>query len=98
MGEGYGDQGWLGQVELRYLMGEFTHYLFHDAGVVRLNARPQEGAQNRRSIGGVGAGTRYQRGAWNADLTMAWGTRGGEAQDANSRRNWRVLVTAGYRF
>ncbi|MCC6200958.1 MAG: ShlB/FhaC/HecB family hemolysin secretion/activation protein [Moraxellaceae bacterium] len=32
LGEGYGDEGWLTQIEARYQMGSFVPYAFYDAG------------------------------------------------------------------
>ena len=101
-GEGYGDSGWLAQLELRHAMGAFSPYAFCDAGSVRINANTGSLAQpptsNRRSIAGAGVGTRYVQGPWSADVAVAWRTQGGEAEDANTRRNPRAWVTATYRF
>jgi len=54
-GEGYGDKGWLTQLEARYAMGAFSPYAFYDAGAVRTNAKPlPDATSNKRSIAGVG--------------------------------------------
>ena len=101
-GEGYGDSGWLAQLEGRYAMGEFSPYAFYDAGEVRINAKTDslttQPATNKRSIAGAGVGTRYAQGPWSVDAALAWRTHGGEADDANTRRNPRAWVTATYRF
>ena len=97
-GEGYGDNGWLTQLEVRYSMGEFSPYAFYDSGAVRINAKPQPDTQNKRSIAGAGIGTRYAQGPWSADLAVAWRIHGGEAQDVNTRRNPRAWITATYRY
>jgi len=98
-GEGYGDKGWLTQLEARYAMGAFSPYAFYDAGAVRTNAKPlPDATSNKRSIAGAGMGSRYQRGNWSADLAVAWRAKGGEAEDVNTRRNPRVWLTAAYRY
>lgn len=101
-GEGYGDSGWLAQLEVRYAVGEFSPYAFYDAGEVRINAKTDslstQPATNKRSISGAGVGTRYAQGPWSVDAALAWRTHGGEADDANTRRNPRAWVTATYRF
>lgn len=97
-GEGYGDRGWLGQVELRYTMGGVTPYLFHDAGRIARNARPWEQGDNSRSLGGAGLGVRAQQADWTVDAALAWRTHGGNATSDTRQRNPRLWVTVAYRF
>lgn len=101
-GEGNGDEGWLAQVELRYSIGAFAPYVFHDAGRVKINAKP--GAltpavtDNHRSISGSGLGVRYQQDNWNLDANVAWRNHGGRSESDSQDRNPRVWLTAGYQF
>lgn len=100
--EGYGDGGWLVQIEARYTMGSFSPYLFHDAGRVKLNANPGSLSvppnPNHRSLGGGGFGLRYNDGPWSADAALAWRSHGGSPQSDTRDRNPRFWLTALYRF
>ena len=101
-GEGNGDEGWLVQLEARYALGPYIPYFFHDTGRVKINASPASLARapepNHRSIGGFGAGVRYNEGSWNADATIGWRTHGGTAQSDGAKRDPRVWFTLGYKF
>lgn len=97
-GEGSGDEGVLGQVELRYGQGTVVPYAFWDAGQSTLNRRPWTVGDNHRSLAGGGVGVRAQQGSWSVDGTLAWRHAGGPAQSDSQQRNPRVWVTAAYRF
>lgn len=99
-GEASGDEGVLGQLELRYQLGDYAPYLFLDNGTIRSNARPAVGAtSNERTLGGVGLGLRYQRGDWNTDAALAWPTEGGAPQaESSTPPQPRIWVNAGMRF
>src|SRR5690606_17985670 len=79
-GEGAGDRGWLTQVELRYTMGEFSPYMFYDAGKVTINAQTWDDSENHRSISGFGAGLRWVRGDFGVDASVAWVAHGGNPE------------------
>ena len=102
VGEGYGDTGWLAQLELRYAVGDFSPFAFYDAGSVRLRAKPDsltsQPSTNQRSVGGAGVGVRYASGPWSADLAVAWRTEGGTPEADTTNRNPRAWLTATYRF
>jgi len=94
--EASGDEGWLTQLEVRYSMGELAPYAFYDHGRVRVNAKS---ASPNRELAGYGAGLRYQRGTWSADMALAWRSKGGTPKDVNeSDSKPRVWVSAAYRF
>ncbi len=76
-GEGYGDSGWLAQVELRQSVGDWMPFAFFDAGNIRTNQQPWAATVNQRSIAGAGIGVRYAHGGWNGGVTVAWRTQGG---------------------
>lgn len=101
-GEGNGDEGWLAQLELRYSLGAFAPYLFHDAGRVKINAKPGSlvpaVADNHRSISGSGLGVRYQQEGWNLDASVAWREHGGRPESDTKDRNPRLWISAGYQF
>lgn len=101
-GEGSGDEGWLTQLELRYALADFSPFVFHDAGSVKLNASPDSImpviSANRRSVAGSGIGLRYQGARWDVDMTLAWRCRGGKPQSDTSDRDPRAWVGATYRF
>lgn len=97
-GEGYGDEGWLTQLELRYLGSAFAPYVFHDAGSVTINRNPWTTSNNKRSIAGSGVGVRYTQGNWSADGVLAWRTRGGKP--LSDTQDSRPIIWGGaqYRF
>ena len=101
-GEGFGDEGWMAQVELRYALSEFSPYAFYDAGSVRIHAKPgsltQQPSSNKRSIAGAGVGTRYTQGPWSVDASMSWRTQGGKPEADTTHRTPQAWVTASYRF
>jgi hemolysin activation/secretion protein len=100
-GEGNGDEGWLIQMEVRYSMGPYSPYLFHDSGRVTLNANNNlttPANPNHRSIGGEGVGLRYTEGNWNMDATLAWRSHGGKPVSDGAERNPRFWLTLGYKF
>lgn len=79
-GEGFGDEGWFAQLELRYTAGSYSPYVFYDAGRIKTNAKPWDTGINRRTLAGVGTGLRYQRGDWSLDAALAWRLEGGVPQ------------------
>jgi hemolysin activation/secretion protein len=101
-GEAYGDVGWLTQLELHYSAGAHTPYAFYDAGNVTTNTNPWVGSgANERKLAGVGLGSRYQRGGWNADAAVAWRLEGGvpQADDQDKRETGpQVWMHLGYKF
>ncbi len=101
-GEGTGDEGWLVQLEMRYAMGPYSPYVFHDTGRVTINANSGRLAvppdPNLRSINGSGIGLRYSEGPWNLDGTLAWRGHGGAPQSDTAHRNPRVWLTVGQKF
>jgi hemolysin activation/secretion protein len=98
VGEGYGDDGWLAQVELRYAMGAFSPYVFYDAGWIKVNEKPWTTGTNDRSISGPGFGLRYQEGAWNMEATLAWRDNGGKPQSDTRDSRPRGWFSIGYKF
>lgn len=99
-GEASGDEGVLGQLELRYSAGTYAPYVFLDGGSIKTNAKPLPGAtNNQRNLSGGGVGVRYQRNAWSADAVLAWRHAGGAPQaDTSGDPRPRVWVNLGYRF
>lgn len=84
-GEGSGDRGWLSQVELRHELNQWapfqmTPYVFYDTGRVTINAEDYNADSNSRTISGAGAGSRFRYQQFDANLTLAWRTNGGEPQ------------------
>ena len=85
LGEGMGDRGWLGQIELRYLAGPYTPFVFYDAGRSDTNARPWDTASSTsRSIAG-GAG----------DAHEAFGQAGLFHQGDGDGAGERIVLTGG---
>lgn len=101
-GEATGDEGWLVQLEVRYTMGAYSPYVFHDSGRVRLNARngglASPANPNHRLISGDGVGLRYTRDNWSLDANVSWRTHGDEPQSDTRDRLPRFWLSAGYKF
>lgn len=91
IGEGSGDTGWLGQVELRYAIDSFAPYVFYDIGSNEINDEPWDAASDRRrDISGAGVGVRYERGRWSGNLSIAYRIEGGPPEQDADADNYRV--------
>ncbi len=97
-GEGFGDGGWLVQIEARYPMGGLAPYAFYDAGSVQVNKNPWAAGTNDRRLSGYGLGLRYNDTRWSVDAALAWRDRGGLPTSDTDDRNPRLWVTASWRF
>lgn len=97
-GEGFGDEGWLTQVEMRYNYKAVTPYAFYDAGHVKVNHSTWAAGSNDRSIAGVGLGLRANYNNWSADVTVAWRTHGGKPESDTQDQNPLFWAGAGYKF
>lgn len=98
IGEGFGDEGGIIQLEARYQMNHFSPYVFYDAGRVRTNVNPWIAGTNNRSLAGAGLGVRYYYKGFDVDTLLAWRTRGGASTSDTSNRNPRAWLTAGLQF
>lgn len=95
LGEGSGDQGWLGQAEIRYDAGSFAPFVFFDSGSTDLNRHPWDVASDKtRTISGAGVGVRATYEKWNAELTVASPTTGGAPQSDSKDPSVRVFFSA----
>lgn len=80
-GEGTGDEGRFGQLELRYqARNTLAPYMFFDAGRVRAEHKATAPGKAVRSLSGAGVGVRYQQGPWSLDSLVARRLVGGEPQ------------------
>ena len=98
VGEGFGDEGWLAQLEARYQIGAFAPYAFADTGRVRINHSTWTAANNFRELGGNGVGLRFNKGNWSADANLSWRNLGGTPTSDTADRNPRGWVSLGWRF
>ncbi len=98
VGEGYGDRGWLAQVEVRFAAGPVSPFVFYDAGRVQINAHPWMAGENFRRIAGTGLGARFNLRGWRAEATVAWRTEGGAPQSDSKDRKPMFWLTAQYAF
>jgi hemolysin activation/secretion protein len=80
-GEATGDEGMLGQIELRYRFSEqITPFVFYDIGQVKFENSPTAAGNNDRTLSGAGVGVRYQEGPLALELSVASRGTGGAAQ------------------
>lgn len=97
-GESYGDEGALGQIELRYAIDSFQPYVFYDYGHIKTNDNPWTTADNDRSLGGGGVGLRFNKNNWNANAFAAWRNVGGSPQSDDKDQIPQLWVSIGYEF
>ncbi len=99
LGEGTGDQGWLGQFELRYDNGSYAPFVFFDAGSTKLNHTPWDVASDKtRTISGAGVGIRATYEKWHGDFVLAAPLDGGAPQSDSRSPSVRVLFSASREF
>lgn len=97
-GESFGDEGWLGQVELRYTYRNLVPFAFYDTGHIKVNHDNWAGGDNSRTISGAGVGLRANAGNWYGSASAAWRLYGGEPESDNEDHKPMVWVEAGYTF
>lgn len=97
-GESYGDEGWLTQTELRYTTNVVTPYVFFDYGQSKTNHDSFAPGDNVRSIGGGGIGVRATYHNWDANLSSAWRTVGGDPRSDSRDIVPMVWASIGYKF
>ncbi len=98
-GEAFGDEGWLGQVELRYTLNAFSPYTFYDQGKIEVNARPgPEVEQHSERRSSAGFGLRWQYDGWHLDTKLAWRTAGGKPESDTRDRRPRTWLNLKYNF
>jgi len=94
-GEASGDQGWLGNIEVRYALTESWQLnAFVDHGEVRLNKNTWSNGENHRSLSGAGVGTRWAAHGWQINAVAAWKLGNAEPQSDRDRspRIWAQVV------
>jgi hemolysin activation/secretion protein len=97
-GEGYGDEGWLTKMELRYNIKDFTPYVFHDFGHVKTNAIPYDNSDNYRTISGAGIGTKFNYKDFSFDTSLAWPISGGRPTSDTKSDHPNLWLTMNYSF
>jgi len=98
-GEAYGDEGALGQFELRYALNKrISPYIFYDYGHIKTNQNPWASGDNDRTLGGAGLGARYSYGNWSADALAAWRTIGGVPQSDSRDYLPMIWFSMAYKF
>ena len=97
-GEGFGDQGYFAQVELRYQIGQFAPYTFYDQGHVDTNHDAFAAGSNGRTLSGAGFGTRIDIAPFTADASLAWRTEGGDPTSDTKHDSPMIWASLGYKF
>ncbi len=92
-GEGSGDQGWMGNIELRHrFQDNLQGTLFYDMGAVKINRSPFAAVVNARNLAGAGLGVQAQYDRVQLKTFLAWRTQGGLAQSEPTNPNPRIWL------
>lgn len=94
-GEASGDQGWLANLELRYVLTDTWQLsTFVDHGEVRLNKDTWASSENHRSLSGAGLGARWAAHGWQVSAVTAWklGSEDPQSDVDRSPRVWAQVV------
>ncbi|MDR1075206.1 MAG: ShlB/FhaC/HecB family hemolysin secretion/activation protein [Xanthomonadaceae bacterium] len=97
-GEASGDRGWLGTMELRYLIGaQWQVSAFVDHGEVQLNADRWSRGHNQRKLSAGGIGVQWAAHGWQAGVSAAWKI-GAEEPQSDKDRSPRLWALIAYSF
>jgi hemolysin activation/secretion protein len=104
-GERFGDQGVLFTAELIHALpvpvqlGKWQGVVFYDQATIWSSTNPSaSNTDNERTLGGVGAGLRWNyRNQWSARTDAAWRSMGG-APVAGGSHNPQIWASLGYHF
>lgn len=94
-GEASGDQGWLGNLELRYALTEAWQLsTFVDHGQVRLNKHTWADGENHRSLSAAGLGLGWAQQGWRINTVAAWklGNAQPESDTDRTPRVWAQVI------
>jgi len=97
-GESYGDEGIIGQAELRYTIRNFSPFALYDLGHIKTSHKPFSTGANQRTIGGAGFGLRLNQRNWNASGSIAWRTVGSKSLSDNKAKTPTIWFNVGYSF
>jgi len=102
-GEGYGDEGWLARLELRYATllnsTRLIPYVFYDSGSVKINHSPwSTSIPNYRRISGVGLGLKSRYKKISINVSLAWHTQGGKPTSSTQNSQPMAWLSLGYGF
>lgn len=96
-GEGIGDEGYIGNLELRYsLDSRWQLYALFDHGEVDINNTPWDDSDNSRELTGAGVGARLSSPDWHLNITAA--TPVGSEDTVVDDDDFRVFARAVWRF
>lgn len=100
-GEGSSDEGWMANLELRHnFTKELQGVAFYDAGSVTISRNSFAAGENTRTLAGAGVGVAMQFGMLQFKTSVAWRTKGGQAQSepADANRDPRLWVQLSGQF
>ncbi len=99
-GEGYGDEGYVVQAEVRYSFNDkFTPFAFYDIGNIKTNHNPWTTDKNHRTIAGAGLGVRVQYQKIDLSSTIGWKTTSNSKPTSDSKAKTPIIwFNAGYQF
>jgi len=92
-GEGYGDEGYVTQAEVRYLSEYGSPFVFYDFAQSWTNYDPWDNSENERKLGGYGLGLRVSYEGFFLEGMAAWRTQGGDPQSDSKDNDPLVWVS-----
>lgn len=98
VGESYGDEGILSQIEIRHSINKITPYVFYDLGHTKTNYKRWTSGDINRSIAGGGLGLRFNNKTFVFDSSIAWRTIGGRAESDSKNKVPLIWASLGYNF
>jgi len=97
-GEAQGDEGWLGNLELRYaLTPNWQLSTFADHGRIRVSKDPWDDGDNHRRLSAAGIGAAWASPHWRLDASAAW-RLGNAAPESDAHKAPRLWVSAAWLF
>ncbi|MDR1889552.1 MAG: ShlB/FhaC/HecB family hemolysin secretion/activation protein [Zoogloeaceae bacterium] len=98
-GEAQGDDGWVGNLELRYaLTPQWQLSTFVDHGRIQFNHKAWDDGKNHRSLSAAGIGAAWASEHWRLDASAAWKLGNERPQSDTRHQTPRIWVQAAYLF
>lgn len=92
-GDSSGDNGWLGNLDLRYSVTDSVVLsTFYDYGYVRYSQNPWDNSDRGATRSGAGVGVDVFGSSWKVSMVGSWKTGGSTESEPDSHQFWVQLV------